>query len=439
MRHSMVLQGLPVPLRKAKGCVKMPKLLIEGEKRLEGRLQVHGAKNSVLPILAATLLSGDCVIHNCPRLTDVDAACNILQHLGSETRREGDSILVGAADSCCCCIPDELMRRMRSSIVFLGAIVAKCGHARISLPGGCELGPRPIDLHLAALEKLGVTIEEDHGYLNCTVKDRLRGASIPLPFPSVGATENIMIAASLAEGETVIKNAAREPEISDLAAFLNACGARVRTTPDGDLHITGVKSLHPAEHSVIPDRIAAATYLSAAAVTGGDVTLDGVCTEHLAAVLPYFAEMGCRLKTAPEEIRLTAARPLRAMSMVRTMPYPGFPTDAQSPLMATACVAQGSSIFVENIFESRYKHVPELIRMGADIKVEGRVALVHGVKELHSATVHCTDLRGGAAIAVAALAAAGETELLDIGHIDRGYENFEENLRGIGAAIRRVP
>ena len=388
MRHSMVLQGLPVPLRKAKGCVKMPKLLIEGEKRLEGRLRVHGAKNSVLPILAATLLSGDCVIHNCPRLTDVDAACNILQHLGSETRREGDSILVGAADSCCCCIPDELMRRMRSSIVFLGAIVAKCGHARISLPGGCELGPRPIDLHLAALEKLGVTIEEDHGYLNCTVKDRLRGASIPLPFPSVGATENIMIAASLAEGETVIKNAAREPEISDLAAFLNACGARVRTTPDGDLHITGVKSLHPAEHSVIPDRIAAATYLSAAAVTGGDVTLDGVCTEHLAAVLPYFEEMGCRLKTAPEEIRLTAARPLRAMSMVRTMPYPGFPTDAQSPLMAAACVAQGSSIFVENIFESRYKHVPELIRMGADIKVEGRVALVHGVKELHSATVH---------------------------------------------------
>lgn len=290
----------------------MPKLLIEGEKRLEGRLRVHGAKNSVLPILAATLLSGDCVIHNCPRLTDVDAACNILQHLGSETRREGDSILVGAADSCCCCIPDELMRRMRSSIVFLGAIVAKCGHARISLPGGCELGPRPIDLHLAALEKLGVTIEEDHGYLNCAVKDRLRGASIPLPFPSVGATENIMIAASLAEGETVIKNAAREPEISDLAAFLNACGARVRTTPDGDLHITGVKSLHPAEHSVIPDRIAAATYLSAAAVTGGDVTLDGVCTEHLAAVLPYFEEMGCRLKTRaggdPPDRRAPAAR-----------------------------------------------------------------------------------------------------------------------------------
>ncbi len=433
----MVLQGLPVPLRKAKGCVKMAEFIIEGKRRLEGSLAVHGAKNSALPILAATLLPGDCVIHNCPRLTDVDAACNILRHLGSETERVGTSIHVGAGEGCCCCIPDELMRRMRSSIVFLGAIVAKCGRARISMPGGCELGPRPIDLHLAALEKLGVTIEEDHGYLECTVRDRLRGTRIALPFPSVGATENIMIAATLAQGETVIKNAAREPEISDLAAFLNACGARVCITADGDLHITGVKELHAAEHRVIPDRIAAATYLSAAAATGGDVELTDVCTEHLAAVLPCFEEMGCALHVAPDKVHLCAPKRLHPLRSVRTMPYPGFPTDAQSPLMAAACLADGNSVFIENIFESRYKHVPELARMGADIKVEGRVALVQGVSKLHSADVRCTDLRGGAAIAIAALSADGVTRLSDIGHIDRGYEHFEKNLEKIGAKIRR--
>ena len=416
----------------------MQKFLIRGEHRLEGRLKIHGAKNSVLPILAAGLLCGDCVVHNCPKLTDVDAACHILRHLGAGVERAGDSIAIRPRVECCCCIPDELMRMMRSSIIFLGAIVGKCGRARISLPGGCELGPRPIDLHLAALEKLGVTIEEDHGYLDCRVRDRLRGATIALPFPSVGATENIMIAASLAEGETVIKNAAREPEIVDLGNFLCACGGDVRVTPDGDVHIRGVKALHPAQHRVIPDRIAAATYLSCAAATGGDVTLTDVCAEHLSAVLPCFEEMGCALQVKEDSIRLKAPRRLRPLRSVRTMPYPGFPTDAQSPLMAAACLADGTSMFVENIFESRYKHVPELMRMGADIKLEGRVALVHGVRELHSAAVQCTDLRGGAAIAVAALAARGESELCAIEHIDRGYEAFEKNLESIGADIRRV-
>lgn len=427
-----------MPSLRLKGCVKMEKLLIRGRNRLEGSLRIHGAKNSVLPIMAATLLSGNCVIHNCPRLTDVDAACNILSYLGAKNKRDGDSILVQEANGCSCCIPDDLMRMMRSSIVFLGAIIAKCGEARISMPGGCELGPRPIDLHLAALEKLGVAIEEDHGYLNCRVKKRLHGAKIALPFPSVGATENIMIAASLAEGETTIQNAAREPEITDLAAFLNACGAKVSTTKDGGLCIQGVKRLHSAEHQVIPDRIAAATYLSCAAAAGGDVTLTNVCTEHLSAVLPCFEEMGCQLTAGSTEIRLKADERLKPLKYVRTMPYPGFPTDAQSPLMAAACVADGSSIFVENIFESRYKHVPELQRMGADIKVEGRIAIVHGVSELHSATTRCTDLRGGAAIAAAALAAQGESELLQIEHIDRGYEHFEQNLASIGADIRRV-
>lgn len=416
----------------------MARFLITGGNRLEGSIKVHGAKNAALPILAASLLTEGCTLHNCPELTDVDAACHILSHLGSHASRDGSTVTVQEGDSaCCCCIPYDLMHRMRSSIVFLGAIIAKCGKARISLPGGCELGPRPIDLHLAALERLGVSIEEDHGFLNCKVDGRLRGAQITLPFPSVGATENILIAASVAEGETILTNAAREPEITDLIAFLRSAGAHIRISSEGDVHIQGVRQLHPAKHTVIPDRIAAATYLCAAAAAGGDLLLEDVSSEQLAAVLPCFEEMGCVLEVEPSRIRLRREGKLRGLHQVRTMPYPGFPTDAQSPLMAAACVAQGSSIFVENIFESRYKHVPELCRMGADIKAEGRIAVVRGVPMLHSALVTCTDLRGGAAIAVAALAAQGETELLEIEHIDRGYEQFEENLRLIGARIER--
>lgn len=412
----------------------MNRLIIRGGQRLEGSLRVHGAKNAALPILAASLLTEESILHNCPRLTDVEAACNILECLGAKTTREGETVCVCSGEGGCC-IPEELMHQMRSSIVFLGAIIAKCGQARLSLPGGCELGPRPIDLHLAALERLGVEIDEEHGFLNCRVKDHLRGAQITLPFPSVGATENIMIAASLADGETVVKNAAREPEINDLAAFLNAAGAQVHIAPDGDLHITGVPRLHAVEHTVLADRIAAATYLCAGAITGGDVTLTDLCADHLAAVLPCFEEMGCLLEVVPDRIRLRAPAPLRQLQTVRTMPYPGFPTDAQSPLMAVTCLARGSSIFVENIFESRYKHVPELCRMGADIKVEGRIAVVRGVEQLYSAPVRCTDLRGGAAIAVAALAARGESELQCIEHIRRGYDSFEESLRALGADI----
>ena len=415
----------------------MKYLVIRGQNRLEGTLPIHGAKNSVLPILAATLLTGESALHNCPRLSDVDAACGILGHLGSQVRREGACILVRPGNTGDCCIPEEMMRRMRSSIVFLGAIVGRWGRARISLPGGCELGPRPIDLHLAALEKLGVQIREDHGYLDCRAPEGLRGTVIPLPFPSVGATENVVIAACTARGETVVKNAAREPEIDDLAAYLNGCGARIRTAPNGDIHIQGVPALHGGEHRVIADRIAAATYLSCTAAAGGDVTVTGVCSEHLSAVLPCFEEMGCRLWVTPDSVRLQTRGRLRPVRSVRTLPYPGFPTDAQSPLMAAACLADGTSMFVENIFESRYKQVPELRRMGADVEVEGRVALVHGVPRLHGAAVRCTDLRGGAAIAAAALAAEGETTLAQIEHIDRGYEALEENLRRIGADARR--
>jgi len=418
----------------------MSNYLIEGGHKIGGELAIHGAKNAALPILAATLLCENSILHNCPQLSDVEAACHILEYLGCRTDREGSTIAVTRSGGMVHHnIPDELMREMRSSVVFLGAILSRWGEARVSFPGGCELGPRPIDIHLASLRKLGVTIEEDHGYLNCRVpKGRMKGTGIVLPFPSVGATENILLAACLAEGETVVRNAAREPEISDLAGFLNACGARITIHSDSTITIEGVEELRDrVEYTVIPDRIATATYLCCAAITGGDLTVTHCEPAHLAAILPHFEEMGCQVFTGEDFIRLVGPQQLSAVRSVRTMPYPGFPTDAQSPLMAVTSVAQGTSIFIENIFENRYKHVSELMRMGARIKVEGRVAIVEGVPSLHSATLQCTDLRGGAAMCIAALGAEGVSEITSIKHIQRGYENFDKNLSHLGAKITR--
>lgn len=416
----------------------MAKYTVEGGKRLGGELSVHGAKNAVLPILAGALLCQKAVLHNCPALTDVTAACNILEYLGCEAQRESGSIVITSQSLRCCDIPDNLMREMRSSVVFLGAVIARCGKARVSLPGGCELGPRPIDLHLASLQRLGVEIKEDHGYLDCSVPEKLRGASISLPFPSVGATENIMLAACTAEGDTIIYNAAREPEIEDLANFLRSAGANIQIRGNGTIFIGGVKALHGVEYSVIPDRIAAATYLCCAAITGGDILLKDVVPQHLTAVFPVLEEMGCFVRANPDSIFLKGQKRIKPVRMVRTMPYPGFPTDAQSPMMALSCVAAGTSVYVENIFESRYKHAGELARMGAKIKVEGRVAVVEGVPLLHGATVMCTDLRGGAALVTAALAAEGTSEITEIHHIERGYQDFENNLSALGADIKRV-
>jgi len=352
--------------------------------------------------------------------------------------RDGDVIIVESHSKENYFIPDNLMREMRSSVVFLGAIIARNGMARISMPGGCELGPRPIDLHLSSLEKLGVTIEEDHGYLNCTVKDCLKGADIALYFPSVGATENIMLAAVLAKGRTKIQNAAREPEIRDLADFLCKCGAKINIDNEGTIYIDGVKKLYPAEHTVIPDRIATATYLAAAAITGGDILISNCNPSNLSAVFPVFEQMGCVYTLTSSSIYLKAPSRLKAVRTIKTMPYPGFPTDAQSPVMSLAAVADGTSVFVENIFESRYKQVPELLRMGAKIKVEGKVAVVEGVNSMHSASVECTDLRGGASVAVAALQAEGKTIVNNIKHIERGYESFEQRLASIGASIKKL-
>ena len=422
----------------AKGCVKMSRLIVEGGRKIEGEIRMQGAKNSALPILAATLLcEGRSILHNCPRLSDVDAAVQILEYLGCQVKRAGDTLTVLPDTVCRSDIPDDLMREMRSSIVFLGAIIARCQKAAISYPGGCELGPRPIDLHLQALRKLGTDIVEEQGFLDCVSHGRLKGAKIVLSFPSVGATENIMLAAVTAKGTTEIINAAREPEIVDLAAFLSKCGAKIKGAGEGTIEITGVETLKGSEHNVIPDRIVAATYLSCAAITGGRLSLMECCPDHLKAVLPLFEESGCQLEYGEDYISIERSASLNPLRLVRTMPYPGFPTDAQAPVMALSTLAGGTTIFVENIFENRYKHAYELMRMGADIKIEGRVAVVEGVSSLHGAQVCATDLRGGAALMTAALAAQGETVITGIHHIDRGYETIEKVLTSVGARVKR--
>ena len=400
---------------------------------------MHGAKNSTLPLMAASLICrGECVLHNCPGLSDVDTAIKILRHIGCSVKREGSDVIINPLTAKYYDIPDNLMREMRSSIIFLGAIVSLFGKGVLSLPGGCELGPRPIDLHLSALRKLGVDIEENHGCLNCSVPDGIKGAEINLLFPSVGATENIIIAAAVSKGSTVISNAAMEPEICDLADFLNSCGAKVYGAGSSTVIIEGVKRLTGCEHTVIPDRIAAATYLAAAAATGSPLTVGSIVPDHLAPVVSPLEESGCVIEFCGNEVRVEAPERLKRIKSIRTMPYPGFPTDAQPPVMAMAALAEGTSVFVENIFESRYKHVGELLRLGANIKVEGRVAIVEGVKKLSGASVEATDLRGGAALVVAGLAAEGTTCVTGLHHLDRGYENIEGNFTSLGADIKRV-
>ena len=415
----------------------MTTYLVEGGYPLEGSVAIHGAKNSVLPMLAACLLApGECVIRNCPRLSDVEASLDILRHLGCPARREGDAVVVDASAPAAWDVPDALMREMRSSVIFLGAILGRMGRARLCAPGGCELGPRPIDLHLAAIRALGGEIAEEGGNLSC--RGTLRGADIVLSLPSVGATENAMLAAVCARGETTITNAAREPEIVDLQNFLTALGAKVRGAGTSVIAVEGGGPLHGGEHTVMADRIVACTYLAGAAAAGGEVELTGADWRTLVPVTAVLTEAGCRVDSAPGRIALACRQPLRGVRPIRTAPYPGFPTDAQAPLMAALCKSRGCTVFVENMFDSRYRHVDELRRMGADVRTEGRVAVVYGVPRLHGARVCAADLRGGAALAVAALGAEGETRLEDAGHIDRGYQSLDGDLRALGARIRRL-
>ena len=416
----------------------MSEYRIEGGYRLKGEVNVQGSKNSALPILAAcAVCRGVSVIHNCPLLSDIRATINILKHLGCRVDMDGNTVTVDSTTVTADAVPDELMHEMRSSVIFLGAVASRLGKAVLSLPGGCEIGLRPIDLHIDALRRLGAEITEEGGHIYLDCPNGLTGTVITLSFPSVGATENVLIAASTAKGTTVLVNAAREPEISDLADFLNRCGARISGAGEGIITIEGVQTLHGAEHTVIPDRIVAATYMLAACVTQGNVLLKNIIPAHLGPVVSLLQEAGCDVRVGPRMLRISAPPRIKAVSTVRTMPHPGFPTDVQAPMMSACSLADGTTVVIETIFESRYRHVPELCRFGADILVDGRIAVIKGVPRLQAASVEASDLRGGAALVIAALAAQGESTVRGVRHMDRGYEAFERQLCQLGAHIRR--
>lgn len=410
---------------------------IYGGNRLTGSTRVQGAKNAVLPIMAASVLSGgETVLHNVPDLRDVTTTLRILQHLGCTAVRDVDTVRIDSRGMHCDFIPHALMRELRSSVIFLGAILARCKEATICYPGGCELGPRPIDLHLSALSALGAEIRETGGELKCR-GGTLLGSDVYLPMPSVGATENALLCACGADGVTTIYNAAREPEIVDLQNFINAMGGNVRGAGGSIITVEGRRALHGGTYRIIADRIVGATYLCAAACCGGEVRLRGVDTRPLSTVSGALSEAGCTVKSGEDDVFLQSDGSLRSIRPVRTAPYPGFPTDAQPVLMAALLKSAGSTVFVENIFENRYRHVDELARMGAEVRVAGRVAVVTGREHLHGARVKCTDLRAGAALVIAGLQADGLTRISRIEHIDRGYESIERDLGVLGAHVRR--
>ena len=416
----------------------MSELHILGGVPLEGSLSVQGAKNSVLPMLAACLLPhGSVRLTNCPVLSDVSVAAAILRHLGCRVERQGHTITVDASCVSNGRIPEEQMHAMRSSIIFLGPLLARLGEAHVTNPGGCELGPRPIDLHLKAIRDLGCEVIEDGDGIHCFGKPV--GGVTRLAIPSVGATENAVLCAVGASGDSTIVNAAREPEIVQLQDLLNTLGAEVHGAGGSVITVRGDKKLHGGSCRTIGDRIVAATLLSAVASSGGEVCLNGVDWRHLSAVLWVLRQMGCAVESGEEQVilRRSSGTVLKSVLPVRTAPYPGFPTDAQAVVMAAACTACGTTEFVENIFESRYRHVSGLLQMGADITVENRTAMVRGVDRLHGAHVAASDLRGGGALAVAALGAEGDTVLSGLHHIDRGYENLEEMFRCLGGQASR--
>jgi len=408
---------------------------IRGGNRLEGECPVQGSKNASLPVLTAAILAPQrCEVHNVPRLRDVDATLRILRRLGCQAEQQGNTVCIDTRPLSACEIPHSLMSEMRSSVVFLGALIARCGEARLSLPGGCKLGKRPIDLHLAALRQMGARIEEDGAEIRC-YPSRLKGTEISLPFPSVGATENIMLAACGAKGETVIRNAAREPEITALQGWLRSLGAEVEGAGSGTVTVRGFHPVRRAVGRVVPDRIAAATYACAVAAAGGDIRLRGAPAQEISTVLHFLNAAGCDIINETHALRIRSDGKLRAVGEVVTQPYPGFPTDAQPLLMAALLRAEGVTVMRETIFENRFRQVPELCRLGADIRCCGNTAILRGVERLHGAPLTATDLRAGAAMIVAGLAAEGETVVCDDGHLARGYERLDERLRNLGADI----
>ena len=418
----------------------MQKLVINGGKAISGELKTQGAKNAVLPVLAACTLCGNEVqLSNCPSIADRYCAARILTSLGAAVKTDGSIISADCGNIESNLISCELTSAMRSSIIFMGALLARTGSCTICYPGGCDLGPRPIDMHIAAMKKLGAEITDEHGIITCTAPKGLHGSKISLSFPSVGTTENIMLAAVLAEGETVISNCAREPEICCLADFLRACGAKIKGDGSGRIVIEGTDTLTaPSEpFSIIPDRIAAATWLSCVACAGGELLLQECCPAYLEAVVPVFEQTGAYIRSFGSSIYIRKTERLHSADTIRTMVYPGFPTDAQAIIMAPLCMADGTTVFVENIFENRYRHVAALCRMGADIKAEGKVAVVRGVDILHGSISEAPDLRGGAALVCAALGAEGRSVVTRAELIDRGYEDIEHTLAAVGADIRR--
>jgi UDP-N-acetylglucosamine 1-carboxyvinyltransferase len=414
------------------------KFIIEGGVPLRGRVKISGAKNAVLPIIAASLLTGDkCTIMGMPDLDDVGTICQVLEALGAQLEKRGNtSMTVHSRDLVSCEPPYELVRKMRASFLVMGPLLARMGKAKVSLPGGCAIGTRPVDLHLKGFEALGAKISTGYGTVQAEAR-RLKGARIYLDFPSVGATENIMMAATLAQGETIIENAAEEPEVVDLANFLNAMGARIKGAGTKIIKVTGVKELHGTTYTVIPDRIEAGTYMVAAAITRGDLLLQNVIIEHLKPLIAKLQEMGVKVQEEDGGLRVRMSRRPLAVD-VKTLPYPGFPTDMQPQIMALLSLARGTSIIIETVFENRFMHVAELKRMGADIRIEGRSAIVEGVPGLTAAPVRATDLRAGAALILAGLSTEGTTEVNGIEHIDRGYVAMEEKLAAVGARIKRV-
>lgn len=416
----------------------MEKLIIRGGRPLHGHVRVSSAKNAVLPIIVATLLpDSPSTIIDAPHLEDVKTICSVIESLGGNILLRDNAMIFDTTTVDKTEASYELMSRMRASFLIMGPLLAKKRHAKIALPGGCMIGSRPIDLHLKAFEAMGAKVTVGNGYVEASVPEGLKGATIYLDFPSVGATENILMAAAVADGKTIIENAAEEPEIVDLVTFLNSMGANIKGAGTNVIRVEGVKHLYGASHTVIPDRIEAGTFIIAAAMAGGDVVVDNVLSEHLKPLLAKLGEAGVKVIKDIDSVRVISDGHIHSTD-IKTLPYPGFPTDLQAQFMAMMTIGDGTSMVTETVFENRFMHVGELRRMGANIEVEGRKAIVHGVPFLQGAFVRATDLRAGAALVLAGLAAHGVTEVGDLRHIDRGYDHLVEKLRGLGADIIRV-
>ena len=415
----------------------MAKIIVRKSNPLVGKVKIDGAKNAVLPIIAATLLAeGKSVLKGVPDLKDVHVISDLLRHLGAEVEYKDGNLTVDASNITTCEAPYELVRKMRASFLVMGPLLARFNKTKISMPGGCAIGTRPIDLHLKGFKALGANVIIDHGFVEANTEN-LVGSKLYLDFPSVGATENIMLAASLAEGTTIIENAAEEPEIVDLANFLNEMGADVKGAGTNTIKIKGVKSLKGAEHNVIPDRIEAATYMVAAAMTKGDIIIENVIMEHLKPVTAKLIEAGCEVIEMENAVRVIGPEVLKSVD-IKTLPHPGFPTDVQAQFMAMDVVANGTGVVIETVFENRFMHVAEFNRMGANIKIEGRSAIVTGVDKLYGSKVKATDLRAGAALILCGLIAEGETEIGDIYHIQRGYVDIDKKITALGGNIEII-